>query len=140
AGAAPLEEGEQRAGRPRLVPEIEVIRGRVVVVDGALHQVEAEVAVEGDGAPAVGADGRDVVEGGQAHTVNLERMRDICALAVDAAVAAGASYADARAVLQRSQSVRTKSGTIDSADDRESEGIGVRVLVDGAWGFACDRR
>src|SRR6266702_5318302 len=24
--------------------------------------------------------------------------------------------------------------------DAESEGIGVRVLVNGAWGFACDRR
>src|SRR5439155_3120261 len=28
----------------------------------------------------------------------------------------------------------------DRMTDAESEGIGVRVLVNGAWGFACDRR
>jgi TldD protein len=67
-------------------------------------------------------------------------VRDVCALAVDAALAAGASYADARAVLRRSQAVQTKNGQVETADDRETEGIGVRVLVDGAWGFACDRR
>ena len=35
-------------------------------------------------------------------------MRDLCASAVDAALAAGASYADARAVSRRSQKVATK--------------------------------
>ncbi len=34
----------------------------------------------------------------------------------------------------------TKNGRVDAVNDVESEGIGVRVLVDGAWGFACDRR
>ena len=29
---------------------------------------------------------------------------------------------------------------MERIDDLESEGIGVRVLVDGAWGFACDRQ
>jgi TldD protein len=67
-------------------------------------------------------------------------VRDLCRNAVDAAVAAGASYADARAVLKRSQSVGTKNGNVDAVNDVETEGIGVRVLVDGAWGFAGDRR
>jgi TldD protein len=67
-------------------------------------------------------------------------MRDLCALAVDAAVGAGAAYADARAVVRRNQSVSTKNRRVQSINDVESEGIGVRVLVDGAWGFACDRR
>jgi len=31
-----------------------------------------------------------------------------------------------------------KNGAVDSVDDSETEGVGVRVLVDGAWGFACD--
>ncbi len=53
---------------------------------------------------------------------------------------AGAEYADARAVVRRNQSVSTKNGRVDSLSDGESEGIGVRVLVGGAWGFACDRR
>jgi TldD protein len=70
----------------------------------------------------------------------VRRMRELCETAVEAARAAGASYADARAVLRRSQSVRTKNGRVEDVNDVESEGIGVRVLVDGAWGFACDRR
>ena len=67
-------------------------------------------------------------------------MRDLCGVAVDAALGAGASYADARSVFRRSQSVSTKNGRVESVSDVESEGIGVRVLVDGAWGFACNRR
>jgi TldD protein len=67
-------------------------------------------------------------------------MRDLCRAAVDAALGAGAEYADARAVVRRNQSVATKNGRVDALTDSESEGIGVRVLVRGAWGFACDRR
>jgi TldD protein len=67
-------------------------------------------------------------------------VRALCEEAVSAALAAGASYADARAVVQRAQVVSTKNRRVDRIDDVESAGIGVRVLVDGAWGFACDRR
>jgi TldD protein len=67
-------------------------------------------------------------------------VRDLCATAVSAATAAGAEYADARVVLKREQFVTTKNGRVDRMTDAESEGIGVRVLVNGAWGFACDRR
>ena len=67
-------------------------------------------------------------------------MRDLCAAAIDAATAAGAEYADARVVLKRDQLVATKNGRVDRMADAETQGIGVRVLVSGAWGFACDRR
>jgi TldD protein len=67
-------------------------------------------------------------------------MRDLCRAAVDAATGSGASYADARAVVGRTQNVATKNGRVENVSDIEGEGIGVRVLVDGAWGFACDRR
>ena len=66
-------------------------------------------------------------------------MRDLCAAAVDAAVASGASYADARVVSRRSQSAATKNGRADDVADVESKGIGVRVLVGGAWGFASSQ-
>src|SRR5262245_3936199 len=67
-------------------------------------------------------------------------MRDACAAAVDAALGAGASYADARAIVRRTQAVRTRDGRVVTLNDAETQGIGVRVLVAGAWGFACDRR
>ena len=67
-------------------------------------------------------------------------MQEVSAAAVEAALAVGASYADARAMTRREQRVATKNGRVDEIRDVESEGVGVRVLVDGAWGFACDRR
>jgi TldD protein len=67
-------------------------------------------------------------------------MRELCVTAVAAATGAGADYADARVVLKRNQLVATKNGRVEQLSDAESEGIGVRVLVKGAWGFACDRR
>src|SRR5688572_21330250 len=67
-------------------------------------------------------------------------VRELCGQAIDVAVGSGAGYADARAVTRRVQNVSTKNGQVDSIADGETEGIGVRVLVDGAWGFACDRR
>jgi TldD protein len=67
-------------------------------------------------------------------------VRELCQAAVDAAIGAGASYADARTVVRRSQSAATKNGRVEAVTDLETEGIGVRVLVDGAWGFACNRR
>jgi TldD protein len=67
-------------------------------------------------------------------------VRELCEAAVEAALGAGASYADARAVVRRNQHVLTKNRKVESVTDVETEGIGVRVLVGGAWGFACDRR
>ena len=43
-------------------------------------------------------------------------------------------------LIRRTQRIATKNGRVDGLSDVESEGIGVRVLVGGAWGFACDRR
>src|SRR5262245_27104541 len=67
-------------------------------------------------------------------------VRERCEHAVAAALGAGASYADARAVVRRAQVVGTRNRRVERLDDTQTEGIGVRVLVDGGWGFACDRR
>jgi TldD protein len=63
-------------------------------------------------------------------------VRELCGQAIDVALGSGAGYADARAVTRRVQNVATKNGEVESVSDGETEGIGVRVLVDGAWGFA----
>lgn len=64
-------------------------------------------------------------------------MRELLERAVDAAVGAGAEYADARSVERRAQQVATRNGRVETVDDSETAGLGVRVLVGGAWGFAC---
>jgi TldD protein len=63
-------------------------------------------------------------------------MQEIASWALNLASLKGASYADARIVDERSRSLATKNGKIGSAADSESLGIGVRVIADGAWGFA----
>lgn len=64
-------------------------------------------------------------------------MKDIANWALNAAQLKGASYADARIVDDKSRALSTKNGKIGSASDAESLGIGVRVIADGAWGFAA---
>src|SRR5260370_5121451 len=64
-------------------------------------------------------------------------MKDISSWALNIATLRGASYADARIVAQRSRALRTKNGKLGSVSDTESVGMSVRVLVDGAWGFAA---
>ena len=58
-------------------------------------------------------------------------MQALAARAVDAARAAGASYADARLTILRQQRFDATRITTDS----ETFGVGVRVLVNGFWGF-----
>ncbi|HEY4096447.1 MAG TPA: TldD/PmbA family protein [Baekduia sp.] len=49
------------------------------------------------------------------------------------------AYAEARHVHTRLESLAVHDELVDAVDADESEGIGVRVLVGGAWGFAATR-
>jgi TldD protein len=64
-------------------------------------------------------------------------MKHIANWALNAASLRGASYADVRVVAQRSRALTTKNGKVGSASDAESVGMNVRVIADGAWGFAA---
>ena len=64
-------------------------------------------------------------------------MKDVASCALDAASLRGATYAAARIADDRSRALSTKNGKLGSASDSESSGIGIRVLADGAWGFAA---
>ena len=59
--------------------------------------------------------------------------------ALDAARSAGAGYADVRISRNRNQRVFTRERRVQGVTDNETFGFGVRVLVDGAWGFAASR-
>ena len=56
-----------------------------------------------------------------------------------ASASARADYADVRHVRSRAESLATRNGAVDESDATESEGVGVRVRVGGAWGFAATR-
>ena len=64
-------------------------------------------------------------------------MKQIANWALNVATMRGASYADVRVVSQRSRGLSTKNGKVGSASDSESVGMSVRVLAEGAWGFAA---
>jgi TldD protein len=64
-------------------------------------------------------------------------MKHLAEWALDLAEQRGATYADARVVDDRSRGLATKNGKIGHASDSESLGIGIRVIADGAWGFAA---
>ncbi|MFH2035551.1 MAG: DNA gyrase modulator, partial [Candidatus Zixiibacteriota bacterium] len=49
----------------------------------------------------------------------------------------GCSYADIRIESIRDQNISISKGTIDPIEQTTSRGFGIRVIKDGAWGFAA---
>ncbi|MEW6681292.1 MAG: DNA gyrase modulator, partial [bacterium] len=66
-------------------------------------------------------------------------METILKNAIDKAKLLGASYADARVIKKKSESINVKDGCVISFFNEEM-GIGIRVLVNGCWGFASSSR
>ena len=66
-------------------------------------------------------------------------IKELALLALDAARSAGASYADVRVSRTRTQSVQAREDRVSNMSDNDTLGFGVRVLVNGAWGFAASR-
>jgi TldD protein len=63
--------------------------------------------------------------------------RELAFRALDAARAAGATYADVRVNRNHSQTVSTRERQITGLSDNETMGLGVRVIASGSWGFAA---
>ncbi len=62
---------------------------------------------------------------------------DLIDSAVDLALQGGAAYAEARHEQQRQEVQLLKNGVLDAVYSGESRGVGVRVLYNGALGFAA---
>jgi len=60
--------------------------------------------------------------------------------ALNAAKSKGASYADVRIGRYLNQFVITRENRVQNVANTESFGAGIRVLVNGAWGFAASNR
>jgi TldD protein len=63
-------------------------------------------------------------------------MRDVVLRALDTARMRGASYADVRVVHFEAESVTVRNRNVEGLVVEENYGFGVRVIVDGFWGFA----
>jgi len=63
-------------------------------------------------------------------------VKDLIERALDAAQRGGAGYADVRVVERETEGLTVKNGALEAATSNSSAGFGVRVLVDGAWGFS----
>ncbi len=67
-------------------------------------------------------------------------MWDLCTNAIDTAKLRGASYGDVRVMHLRQRDLTTKNGQVGTLSQSESIGLGIRVLANGAWGFASTDR
>ncbi|AKS18138.1 TldD/PmbA family protein [Xanthomonas campestris] len=69
--------------------------------------------------------------------VDAARNRRLADTALTTAKSAGASYCDVRVGRYLRQFVITREAQVENVVNAESSGVGVRVLADGAWGFAA---
>jgi TldD protein len=110
-----------------------------------LKGTAAAAAASALGARALGALPAHVLpdaDGGRILTNSIPgdpAIHELAMKALDAAKAAGASYADVRVGRYRSQFVATRERRVQGLADSETFGIGIRTLVNGAWGFAATR-
>ncbi len=67
-------------------------------------------------------------------------MKDLIGNVLDLVQTEGASYGDIRVLRRRSENLEAKNGKPEAITAAETEGFGVRVVVDGAWGFAASSK
>jgi len=65
---------------------------------------------------------------------------EVAETALSRAAALGASYADIRVNRYRRESIATRERQVQNVSRSTSRGLGLRVLVNGAWGFAATNR
>ncbi len=69
--------------------------------------------------------------------IDPARKKRLADDAMTAAKAAGASYCDVRIGRYLRQAVMTRENKVQGVMNGESTGVGIRVIVNGAWGFAA---
>ena len=66
-------------------------------------------------------------------------MQDVLDRAINMAQIRGAQYADARVIENETETLVLQNGDMRTLESSKNIGVGVRVLVNGAWGFASSR-
>ncbi|PZN95505.1 MAG: TldD protein [Alphaproteobacteria bacterium] len=70
-------------------------------------------------------------------TMDVAIKKRLADAALAAATGAGASYCDVRIGRYLRQFVVTREANVENVVNTESSGVGIRVIADGAWGFAA---
>ena len=84
--------------------------------------------------PVLGASTRPRMHTEGIDTVRKKEMADI---ALNAARSKGATYADVRIGRYLNQFIITRENKVLNVVDTESYGMGIRVIVNGCWGFSA---
>ncbi|PIX21503.1 MAG: peptidase C69 [Deltaproteobacteria bacterium CG_4_8_14_3_um_filter_45_9] len=67
-------------------------------------------------------------------------MKHLIQNILDVAKLKGVEYADIRIVRRQSEEIEVKNGKVGALIHDEDFGFGIRVLFQGAWGFACSSK
>ncbi len=72
--------------------------------------------------------------------MDVAEKKQLADIALNAAKAKGASYADVRIGRYLNQFVVTREKRVQNIANTESYGVGIRVIANGAWGFAATNK
>ncbi len=81
--------------------------------------------------------GRAIAAQALEETIDAKVKKQLADAALNAARDSGASYCDVRVGRYLNQFVITREKNVQNIVNTESTGTGVRVIADGAWGFAA---
>jgi len=81
--------------------------------------------------------GRAIAASELIETLDVSVKKRLAEAGLSAATGAGASYCDVRVGRYLRQFIMTREANVENVVNTESSGVGVRVIADGAWGFAA---
>ncbi|HEY1006622.1 MAG TPA: DNA gyrase modulator, partial [Sphingobacteriaceae bacterium] len=87
--------------------------------------------------PSLPAFSREIDPLAALDPVDAGLKKQLADVALNAARAKGATYADVRIGRYLNQFVSTRENKVQGIANTESYGVGIRVLTDGCWGFAA---
>ncbi len=86
--------------------------------------------------PAIPVWGNEIHPEAALNPVDAALKKRLADVALNAAKAKGASYTDVRIGRYLNQFVVTREDKVENIVNTESYGVGIRVIANGAWGFA----
>ncbi|TKD50256.1 TldD/PmbA family protein [Sphingomonas baiyangensis] len=101
------------------------------------RQFLAACGIGAGGVLLPGFTGRAIAAEQLVEPIEAAVKRRLADAGLGAATEAGASYCDVRVGRYMRQFVLTREATVQNVVNTESTGCGVRVIADGAWGFAA---